>query len=418
MTSGGAASLAYLVSQYPAVRHTFILREALELRRLGLPLHTASIRPPQQSPSGSTEAETSEAGRTFYVKGRGLWKILGNHAACLLQRPARYLAGLFCSLRMGKADVKATVFHLFYFAEAVVLGEWLRRNAIGHVHVHFANSAATAALLVRKIYGIPYSITVHGSDEFYDVRFYRLREKIEAASFVCCVSNFTRSQIMKETAPEHWAKLEVCPLGVDPRVFTPRPGEPDVFTIACTGGLVFGKGQTILLAAVAKLRNRGRELRLDLVGDGPARRAMETEAVRLNVASAVTFHGSINQDRVREILSSASVFVLPSFAEGVPVSLMEAMAMEIPCIGTYAGGIPELIRSGEDGILIAPSDSGALAAAIEQLMDDPDLRQRLGKAARRKVAKEYNLAANAERLLSIFERRLHLLPCAEAARTS
>lgn len=408
--------MAYLVSQYPAVRHTFILREALELRRIGLPLHTASVKPPQQSEDGATETETREAGRTFYVKRRGLLNVLGDHAGCLLRRPGRYLAGLFCALQLGGADLKAAVFHLFYFAEAVVLGQWLRRNAVQHVHVHFANSAATAALLVRKIYGIPYSITVHGSDEFYDVRFYRLREKIERASFICCVSSFTRSQVMKETAPEDWAKLEVCPLGVDPQVFTPRVGEPAVFTVACTGGLVFGKGQMTLMAAIAKLRSRGRRARLDLVGDGPARRAMEQEAGRLNIAADVTFHGSINQDRVREILLSASVFVLPSFAEGVPVSLMEAMAMEIPCIGTYAGGIPELIRSGEDGILVSPSDPDALAAAIEELMDNPELRLRLGKAGRRRVAGEYNLTTNVERLASIFERRLQLEPRAAAAR--
>ncbi len=404
-----SASLAYLVSQYPAVRHTFILREVLELRRLGLPLQTASVMLPQQSADGSTEAERREAERTFYVKGRGLQRILLDHADCLLRRPGRYMAALSLALRLAGPDLRDVAYHLFYFAEAVVLGRWLRRNALTHVHVHFGNSAVTAALLVRKIYGIPYSITIHGSDEFYDVKFYRLREKIEGAAFVRCVSNFTRSQIMKETAPEHWSKLEVCPLGVNLLAFAGRAeSSPGPFTIACTGGLVFGKGQVTLMTAVATLRSRGRSVRLDLVGDGPDRKAMEREAARLDVAAEVTFHGSVNQDRVREILSTAAVFVLPSFAEGVPVSLMEAMAMEIPCISTYVGGIPELIRSGEDGLLIAPSDPEALTAALEELMDNPDLRSRLGKAGRRKIADKYNLTNNVERLVSIFQRRLGL----------
>jgi colanic acid/amylovoran biosynthesis glycosyltransferase len=399
-------SLAYLVSQYPAIRHTFILREVQQLRRMGLAVETVSIRAPQLSTDLGSAPEVQEAARTFYVKSRSFWKVLVDHLSFGVRRPFRYLSGLSRALRFGGYDLKACLYHLFYFIEAVVVGQRLSRKGLKHIHVHFANSGAIVALLIERMYGIQYSLTVHGSDEFYDVRFYHLREVIEHASFACCISRFCRSQIMKETAPEHWDKLEVSPLGVDPSVFLPRHAHERPFTIACTGGLVFGKGQMGLLAAVAELRSRGHAVRLELVGDGPARGALEREAARLHITADVTFHGFVAEDDVRAILARTSVFVLPSFAEGVPVSLMEAMSMEVPCVSTYVGGIPELIHSGQDGILISPGDTGLLVDAIEELIDNPLLRQRLAKAGRRKVTEAYDLQASTERLVSIFERRL------------
>ena len=414
---GEGLVLAYLVSQYPAVSHTFILREIQQLGRLGLVIRTASVKPPAASANGFTEAEAREAAATFYVKTRNPWRILGDHAACLVRRPRGYLAGLRLALRLAGPDLRAMGYHLVYFAEAVIIGEWMRRSGAGHLHVHFANAACTAALLLRKTHGISYSITVHGPDEFYDSGFYHVREKIEGAAFICCISRFCRSQLMKESALADWEKMEVCPLGVDPEVFAPRtPPRGGAFQALCVGTLIARKGQAVLLEAVAKAIARGRLLRVDFVGDGPERRALEDAAARLGIADRVTFHGSLSQDRVRELLERADAFVLPSFAEGVPVSLMEAMAMEIPCIGTAIAGIPELIESGEDGILVPASDASLLAEAIERLIDDPEWRLRLGRAGRRKVIESYNLAANVERLAGIFERRLGIRPQAAAAR--
>ena len=350
---GEGLVLAYLVSQYPAVSHTFILREIHQLRQLGIAIRTASIEPSTPGPNGFTEAESREAAATFCVKTRSPLRIVLDHATCFARRPRAYLAGLVSAFRLAGLDLKAVLYHLVYFAEAVTVGEWMRRNALPHLHVHFANAAATVALLVKKTHGIPYSVTVHGSDEFYGIEFYRLREKVAGASLVCCVSRFTRSQLMKASPREHWGKLEVCPLGVDPAVFKPvgsRAG--DAFEILCVGRLVPAKGHSVLLAAVARLTGRGRRVQLSLVGDGPDRQALESIAAGLNIRERVHFHGSVNQDRILEFLERADAFVLLSFAEGIPVCLMEAMAMEIPCIATFVGGIPELIQSGEDGILV------------------------------------------------------------------
>ena len=154
---------------------------------------------------------------------------------------------------------------------------------------------------------------------------------------------------------------------------------------------------------------------MSLAGDGPDRRNLEKTVARLNIASAVTFHGWTRQDRIRELLGRADIFVLASFAEGVPVCLMEAMSMELPCISTYIAGIPELIQSGEDGLLVPASNDLLLADTIEKLLKDPELRSRLGKAARRKVIEHYNLRRNVEVLAATFDT---LLPAPAKERAS
>jgi len=160
------------------------------------------------------------------------------------------------------------------------------------------------------------------------------------------------------------------------------------------------------LEAAAALLNRGKRMHVHLIGDGPDRKALRELVIRHNITENVTFHGSVNQDRLRGLLAEASVFVLPSFAEGVPVALMEAMAMEIPCISTVTAGIPELISSGVNGILVPPSDAASLAEALEMLIGNPGYRLKLGRAGRRKIMEQYNLQDNTQRLASVFVRRL------------
>jgi glycosyltransferase involved in cell wall biosynthesis len=398
------APLAYLIGRYPAVRHTFIFREIATLRGLGFQIHTASVNFAERPPEGFTDAELSEVARTFYVKEQGLRTVLYDHVTCAVRWPVRYMGGLLLAVRLGDLDLRALIFHLLYFGEAVVVGEWLRRNHIEHLHVHFANASATVALLIRRIYGIPYSMTVHGPDEFYDATSYRLRQKVAGASLVACISNFTRSQLMKLCPPVDWGKLILCPLGVDSDLFKPgAKTERKMLSILCTAGLVRPKGQAILLAAVAQLKARGWQLRLSLAGDGPDRQLLEKMAARLNLAQDVTFHGAIRQDRIREFLECADIFVLASFAEGVPVCLMEAMSMELPCVSTYIAGIPELIESGEDGILVPASNDLLLADTIEKLLKDPQIRTRIGRAARRKVIEKYDLRRNVEALAAAFD---------------
>jgi colanic acid/amylovoran biosynthesis glycosyltransferase len=401
-------SLAYLVSEYPGISHTFILREIAGLRKLGVTIETASINQPDRPREKLTPAERDEAADTFYVKAAGGVAALRANLAALARNPIRYLAGLMFAIRLGGTDLKAMLYGVFYFVEAVMIGEWMRAAGLRHLHVHFGTPASTVGLIAARIYRSGFSFTVHGPDEFYDAPGYRLAEKIAGASFICCIGMYARSQLMKLSPPEHWSKFEVAPLGVFLEDFRPSdaPRASDRFEIVSVGRLVPAKGQHVLLAAIDLLLRDGRNLRLRLVGGGPDRESLEDDARRRGLNGAVVFEGAVNPDRIRAIYEAADVFALASFAEGIPVVLMEAMTMEIPCVATMITGIPELIRNGRDGLLVPPSDEAAMADAIRLLMDDFELRRTLGKAGRERVAQLYNLEVNIPRLEKIFRRRL------------
>jgi glycosyltransferase involved in cell wall biosynthesis len=222
-----------------------------------------------------------------------------------------------------------------------------------------------------------------------------MREKIEGARFVFCISEFCRSQLMMLVDPAHWAKMHVIRLGVEPEVFSPsarKTEDGDPLTILCVGRLVPAKGQMILLEACRELRDKGRVFRLVLVGNGPDRKGLERFAVQHNLP--VTFAGACSHAETLQRLRGADVFVLASFAEGVPVALMEAMAMEVPCVSTIIAGIPELIRGGIDGVLVSPSSVEELAEALDRLLLNRALRLELGRAGRLRVLDRYNLPEN------------------------
>jgi glycosyltransferase involved in cell wall biosynthesis len=225
--------------------------------------------------------------------------------------------------------------------------------------------------------------------------------------FVAAISRFAASQVMKSSAPRNWSKIRVLPLGVDPADLTPHhpsPEEAAPIRIVSVATLAPVKGFHILLAAAAILARRGRRLELTIVGDGPDRPALEEAIAKLGLTGAVHLAGRCNHDRVIDHYRAADIFALASFAEGVPVVLMEAMAMEIPCVATWITGIPELIRDGVDGLLGPPGDPETLADAIASLMDDPELRLRLGQSARRRIVESYDLKRNSNRLAEEFRR--------------
>jgi glycosyltransferase involved in cell wall biosynthesis len=400
--------IAYLVSQYPAISHTFILREILALRKLGIDIAVASINSADRPAEKMTEEEREEAARTFYVKQVSLARVAMEHLSEFLSNPVRYVQSAVFALRLGQSDLKRMLFGLFYFAEAVLLARWMRRSHATHLHVHFATPASTVGLIASRLSGASLSITVHGPDEFYDVTQYQLLTKIKGCSFLCVISKFASSQLMKLSPVEEWDKFEVTPLGVDAEKFPARAANTGnaQFEILCVGRLVPAKGQHILIRALELLVQHGRDVRLRFIGDGPDRASLTELAERAGVSARVFFEGSVNQDRIREFYNHADVFVLPSFAEGVPVVLMEAMSMELPCVTTRITGIPELIRDGIDGLLVAPSDHEELACTIERLMADPKLRRDLGAAGRKRVISCYSLDTNTLRLAGVFRRRL------------
>jgi glycosyltransferase involved in cell wall biosynthesis len=295
-----------------------------------------------------------------------------------------------------------------------MIARWMEQHRFTHLHVHFATAAASVGLVLRSFYPCTLSFTVHGPDEFYDAKGQWLSEKAAAVDFLVCIGRFARSQMMQLSPGNLWHKFDVCPLGVDPSVFVPVAHDADAtqpFRILCVGRLTPAKGQRVLIDACRQLRNNGRDFRLVIVGTGPDEAELKALVNQYGLDDLVQFTGALNQEQVIAHYAKADAFALPSFSEGIPVVLMEAMASGVPCVTTRITGIPELIRDGVDGLLVTPSDADELADALTALMDDPELRQDIARQGREKVLAEFDLNRNVERLAAVFRSRLGSLSC-------
>lgn len=400
---------AYLLSRYPAVSHTFFLNEITGLKPCGVIIETASINAPDRPVAGLPEEEQRAFATTFYIKKQPISSIISTLLLAALSRPMVIIRALAAGLRLEPGHLTHTLYSLFYVLEAIILGDWMRRRGLSHLHVHFAGPVASVAMIAAAAWKFPYSLTIHGPDEFFDQNEMALAQKIHAASFVICISDFCRSQVMRLTPPESWNKFKIVRLGISPALAEQTPlnaesGSP--FRILCTGRLVGAKGQAVLLLAMAELVQRQSNIQLVFIGDGPDRRNLETLVDERGLRPFVTFAGSQNHDRVLEMLRTADLFVLPSFAEGVPVALMEAMAVGVPCISTFVGGIPELIRHERDGLLVPAGSNSELTLAIERLLVDPSERIRFRESARNRVLAHYNLPKNLALLAEVFKAHL------------
>jgi colanic acid/amylovoran biosynthesis glycosyltransferase len=395
-------TLAYLVSAYPAVSHTFILREIRQLRALGHPIVTASINPADRARDKMDLQERAEAERTYVVKQHGVAGALAALLLWLCRAPWALLGMLAFGLQM-RSGGKAWWSGLAYGVEAAMVARWMRREGTRHLHVHFGNAGASVGVLVKRLTGCHLSYTIHGPDEFDDVGGQHLAVKMREADVVVCISQFARGQLMRITDPAHWDKFRVCHLGVEPEQFRFALRDAGALPqLLCVGRLTPAKGQILLIRALAALARSGACFHLTLVGAGPDRARIEAEISACDLAHAVTLTGALTQDEVRRRFARADIFVLPSLAEGIPVVLMEAMSCGVPCISTPVNGIPELVLHGQTGLLATPGDVASLAARLRQLIDQPALRHQLALAARDKVLQDFDLARNVAALASIF----------------
>jgi colanic acid/amylovoran biosynthesis glycosyltransferase len=399
----GPVKLGYLVSQYPAVNHTFILREVIALRREGLDPCTVSIRRSDRRVEMLSTDEADEHRRTFCVLGAGLTYVMLANLRTMLFRPISYARALIYAWKLTRGTPKLLFTYSAYFIEAVIAGDYFERQGVTFVHTHFSS---TVLLILARIFPVRYSLTIHGPAEFADVVGFHMADKVAAATFVATISRYGSSQVMAACDPSHWHKIRTLRLGVDPQGFPPREvpskRDGDALRLVFVGRLAPVKAQHILVETVALLSARGRKVLLDIVGEGPNRPVLEKLIEERGMAAQVQLCGACNHDKVSDFYRNSDVFVLASFAEGIPVVLMEAMAMQLPCVATRITGIPELIDDGMDGLLVPPADPAALADAVERLMDDPALAARIGVAARNKILSTYNLERNTELLGKTF----------------
>ena len=380
--------IAYLTSEYPAPSHTFIRREIAALRRAGLNIATFSIRPAAGEPK--SEQERIDRAETEAVLGRSPFAYAGALGTALVTRPVRTVATLRLALGHRAPGVKALVWALFHFVEAVLLAGLLRRAGVTRLHNHFANSGATVGLLAAHLAGMPWSLTLHGVSETDYPAGVMLADKVRRADFVACASWFMRAQAMRVTAPGDWPRLHVVRCGIDPSAM-PQPVEraDGAVRYVCVGRLSQEKGQRGLIEAFAAASKRIDGATLDLVGDGPLRGEIEALAKDVGLGGAVTFHGALSERETLEQIAAADILVLPSFMEGLPLVVMEAMALGKPVIASGVAGIPELVRHEINGILVPPSHWLALGDAMAALALDPDARRSLGAEAKAAVMQEF-----------------------------
>jgi colanic acid/amylovoran biosynthesis glycosyltransferase len=397
--------IAYLTGSYPRATDTFIQREVMALREKGVDVHTFSARRPGDEHIVGSE-QKAERDRTYYILPVNLAFLVLAHLSLIISSPTRYINALKLALTTQQPGLKGSLYQLFYFLEAGIVAKEIKNKQIQHLHNHLADSSCTVAMLAAALGGFTYSFTLHGPYIFFEPYRWRLDKKIERALFVCCISHFCRSQAMIFTLTEKWDRLHIIHCGVNPDLFVPVDSTTPHKRLLYVGRLAANKGLPILLQSLASLQSSHPEITLTVVGDGEDRSFLEQMSLQLGLQERVNFVGYKSQTEVRQYLQQSEVFVLPSFAEGIPVVLMEAMAAGVPVVATQIAGISELVEDGINGYLVPPGDSISLTKRIESLLGDGELRSRLGASGRLKVEREFNLDREVERLYRVMNSAL------------
>jgi len=403
--------VAYLVTYYPTVSHTFIRREIEAVRAAGVRVETISVRRPGEHDIRSA-ADRRESESTRYILGGGSPAILQAHRKLAARHPAAYLRGLAAAMRTGPRQLRARVWQLFYFAEAVRLVDIMRDEGLRHVHVHFSNNAADIARLavtmgsaIEPAKPWAWSFSVHGPTEFSNVDKADLAAKVRSADFVAAITDFARSQLMALVEPSHWAKMHVVHMGVDLDRYPSRAAERLERTegglhVLFVGRLVPEKGVLLMLDVAEQLRAQP-GIEIVMVGAGPMREELERQIERRGLGGVVRLVGAVGQDDLPDWYGWADVFCLPSFNEGLPVVLMEALLTEAAVVTTAIAGIPELVRTGDTGIVVPAGRADLVADAIESLFADPEHRRALGAAGRRAVVADFDAAEAGRRIAEL-----------------
>lgn len=393
--------VAYLVNQYPKVSHSFIRRELLALEKQGVTVERFSIR--SVADELVDPDDIAELGKTRVVLHAGAAQFIIAFIAAAVRSPRKFLDALKVTLRLAWPS-RQRFKYLAYFIEACTLKRWLTQANVEHVHAHFSTNSTMVAMLSYLLGGPPYSFTVHGSEEFDMPIALALKTKVSHARFVAAISSFCRSQLYRWTDPALWDRVHVVRCGLDTSYFasTPHP-IPEQPRLVCVARLSAEKGHFLLLEAARKVVDRGVDLQLTLAGDGPLRPQVEARIAALKLQKHVTITGWVSGTAVREAVLQARAVVLSSFAEGLPVVLMEALALHRPVVTVYVAGIPELVEPGRSGWLVPPGDRQALADAMFAAATEAPARlAEMAAHGHQRALQRHHVPAQAAKLKALF----------------
>ena len=421
MAVGGVSrTIVILTHTFPLYSTTFIAREVRELQRRGVPLALVSIRRP---PPGEIPGDAADlAGATEYLLPLGTGRAIWRHACAVAAHPVGYVRALARALTRGRLTRRDRLRTLLHFSEAIALRPILAARGARHLHVHSLSGGATIAWLLRALDGPSYSLTAHGADIF--VEKVLLAEKIEGAVFTRVGTAYNRARL-EELFDGGERRLVVMPFGVDTERFTPSTGRsPESVSagsvsggapvgdaarplrLVSVGRLVWEKAHHLLLDACFRLRARGADLRVTIVGEGPERWRLTMLWATLGLGDWVELAGALPEPEVADALGAADLFVLSSVSEGFGVVLLEAMACGLPVVAPALHGIPEIVEDGVEGILFVPGSAEDLARAIDAARRDPEMRRRMGEAGRRKAVASFRLADRVAEFEALLRRSL------------
>ncbi len=396
-------AIGYLMSQYPMTSLAFVRREIAELETRGLQVARFSLR--KWSEELVDPSDKEEVGRTRVILGEGAIGLAAAVVSTILRRPVKFVSAVALMLKIGWRSDRGLLIHFVYMAEACVLLRWVRETKIEHLHCHFGRNSTAVAMLCAALGGPSYSFTVHGPEEFDKVKAIALEEKIKRAAFLVAISSFCRGQLFRWCELRDWEKIHVIRCGVDDTYLASGDlALPADRRFVCLGRLSEQKGQLLLLRAASQLATEGFAFKLVLVGDGPLRAEVDKLIESEGLGDRVEVTGWASGAEVIDHLLASQVMVLPSFAEGLPVVLMEALALGRPVISTYIAGIPELVETGKCGWLVPSGSIEDLARAMREALEAPVERlQEMGRIGAERVARLHNVRVEAGRLAALFE---------------
>jgi colanic acid/amylovoran biosynthesis glycosyltransferase len=393
--------IAYLINQYPQPSQSFIRREIVALEKLGVEVDRFTLRRWDQKLVD--DADISEQQRMRVVLGMGPVGLLLALLRSVFVRPGKLLQTIKLACKVGRRSERGILVHLVYVLEACVLIRWLRNGQVSHVHAHFGTNSTTVAMLCHALGGPAFSFTVHGPEEFDKPLFLGLPEKIARAKFVVAISQFGRSQLYRWCKPSEWSKIHIVRCGVD-EVFLSIPPTPITSAprLVCVGRLAPQKGQLLLVRAVAQLKMEGVPCELILVGDGVMRPEIQLLIDQDGLDSHVKMVGWKSNPQVREEVLNSRAMVLPSFAEGLPVVIMEALALGRPVITTRIAGIPELVEHGVTGWILTPGSVDELVTALREVLAAPESKlEEMGRNGAQRVRQQHDVNIEARKLAAL-----------------